>query len=348
MIFHGGQLLERLLEGDCLRIQVKHERDWMYYHKQYDRASRTLIHILVSAYRIGWLFMPLLFMMRHSIELFVKYKIDHLGKNVPLHHNIKELSIVARGNNENFLKSFTCLQCESDGTDFRYLSKQEQEKRKKNIGERVCVYDACNYYCSFLDHDKSLAEYAMNRRIRDNLTFYPEDCDYLGIVATQYDECTIAILSEIEGKRLSIDDVYLPLLFLLRHALEVKLKDALFHLESLDAGKGFSEEKIIRIHSVNKLYGMLLDRIREPFKLIKDEKFKVESENLRKVAERYINIIEELDPNSFSFRFPRDRKGRVSNFSPKPDCLYEILKLYLESDSFLCFVDAAVLEGWGT
>lgn len=348
MIFHGRQLLERLLEGDCLRIQVKHERDWMYYHKQYDMASRTLIRILMSAYGMGRLFMPFLFTMRHSIELFLKYKIARLGENVPQHHNIKELSIVARVDDENFLKSFTCLQCEFDGTNFRYLSKQEQEKRKKNIGERVCVYDACNYYCSFLDHDESLAEYAMNWMIRSNLTFYPEDCDFLGIVATQSSYCVAAILSEIEGKRLSIDDVYLPLLFLLRHTLEVKLKDALFHLESLDAGNGFSEEKIIRTHRVNKLYEMLLDRIREPFKLIKDEKFKVESENLRKVAERYKNIIEELDPNSLSFRFPRDKKGRVSNFSPKPDCLYEILKLYLESDSFLCFVDVAVSEGWGT
>jgi len=82
---------------------------------------------------------------------------------------------------------------------------------------------------------------------------------------------------------------------------------------------------------------MLSSYIDAAIELMDDSKLKKQSEVLRNVTKRYTNLITSLDANSFLFRFPKDRNGENSNFVPKSNCISEILKLYWESDPFLCF-----------
>ena len=70
---------------------------------------------------------------------------------------------------------------------------------------------------------------------------------------------------------------------------------------------------------------------------ITNPQFKKQSEDLRNATEKYKDIIKLLDANSHLFRFPKDKKGKDANFIPKSDCVSTILKLYKESDPFLCF-----------
>lgn len=46
------------------------------------------------------------------------------------------------------------------------------------------------------------------------------------------------------------------------------------------------------------------------------------------------------------FRFPVDKNGDSYKFVPKTDCISEVLRLYRDSDSFLCFaVSVLSMEG---
>lgn len=97
-------------------------------------------------------------------------------------------------------------------------------------------------------------------------------------------------------------------------------------------------------YNANELYDILANRTDGAIKSKTDSGFKKQNENLRDVTKQYKNTIALLDANSYLFRFPKDRKGNDANFIPKSDCVSEILKLYKESDLFLCFAVPDLLK----
>ena len=57
-------------------------------------------------------------------------------------------------------------------------------------------------------------ELRRDKVFRWELTFHPAESSKLGQIATQYDRSIIDILYAIRDKRITVNDVYLPLLFL--------------------------------------------------------------------------------------------------------------------------------------
>lgn len=331
------QLLNDLLQNDYLKIKEKnHQRTWEYFHAQYHNAFCILLEVSKQKkYLTNRNFMPFLFLMRHSLELFLKNEIAKLPNvEIPNHHKIVELYNVAHINNNAFLELPACLKCDSEGDCWRYLSDKEGN-RYFNNGEVIKAFDACNYYCSFLYGDNSLTENSTDTKFQWELTFHTRECDTLGIVGTQYDFATSTILDAIRKKHISINDVYLPLLFLLRHCLEIKLKAAISELKSIVAKKDL--HKAQRTHSVKILYDILFKDIGIKIEKIEDDKFRKESIRLCEATKHYKDVIQSLDANSYLFRYPTDKSGGISNFLPNPGCVSKILKLYWESDPFLCF-----------
>jgi hypothetical protein len=344
MILEDKQLLYSLLEDNLLFIKEgNHKRTWEYYYEQYHKAFCALLEVAKQKkYKTNYKFMPFLFIMRHSLELYLKGQIANISnKAVPPSHNISDLYNMANINDGKFLESFACLQCDSDGACWRYLFDIDGN-RYFDKGERIEAFDACNYYCLFLDNDNSLTKDGIDKMLQWELTFHIGECSYLGVLGTQYDSTIIDLLHAIKDKLLSINDVYVPMLFLIRHCLEIKFKAAIIELG--DVVKKNDLKKIYNTHSVRLLCDMLSSYIDAAIELMDDSKLKKQSEDLRSVTKRYTNLITSLDANSFLFRFPKDRNGKNSNFVPKSNCISEILKLYWESDLFLCFAVPVLYE----
>lgn len=345
------ELLDILRQNNQLLItKSNHKRSWKYYHEQYHKAFCVLLEIAEQrGYRINCKFMPFLFLMRHSLELFLKAKISNtpiLWKDYGKTHNLTKLYKIANINGENFLEIFGCLSCNSEGDCFRYLSDQAGKQYFDN-GERIFAYNACIYYFLFLNSNNLLTKYDKSKLLTWELTFHTTECNTLGILGTQYDFVIYDILVAIKDKQISINDVYLPLLFLLRHCLEIKLKAAILALGDVVVKE--DQDKVHSTHSVRALYEIFNKPIDVAIKTIEDSEFKQESIRLQKETEQYKNAIQLLDDNSFLFRFPKDRKGNNANFIPKLNCVSEILDLYSKADSFLCFAvdvlsEAGVLE----
>ncbi len=339
MTSENKELLNSLLAENLLQIRPNnHRRTWEYYYEQYNKAFRVLLEIAKQKrYLTNCKFMPFLFIMRHSLELFLKGKISNTStpwEQYGTTHNLTNLFPIAKINEERFFDFFDCLNCNSEGDCFRYLSPFMQ-------GEVIKAFDACNHYCLFLDNDDSLTRGGIDMSLQWELTFHKGECDTLRAIGSQYDIAIHDILRAIKSKQISINDVYLPLLFLLRHCLEVNLKQSIIELGNVVSEQNCSD---IKKHSVKDLYDILAVHIKPAIESIPEESFKKESEDLCLATEKYKDIIALLDGNSFSFRFPKDRRGNNSNFIPDQDCVSKVLKLYWKSDPFVCYAVPVLFE----
>lgn len=339
MIFADKLLLDSLLQNDLLTINNQsHKRTWEYYYEQYHKAFLVFLEIAKQKrYQTNRKFMPFMFIMRHSLELFLKEKISKTmttWEQYGTTHNLEKLYQFANINDQEFLKHLDCLNCNSEGDCWRYVSDRNESSYFKERKE-IHAFDACNYYCSFLDNGASFTNASADKKLQWELTFHTTDYHSLGIIGTQYDFAIKDILLAIQERKISINEIYLPLLFLLRHSLELKLKASIIELGNVVNEQDRSE--VNHTHSVKLLYDIFQHFIDCAIKNIKDLNLKEESIAFQKVTEQYKDAIQSLDANSYLFRFPKDRKGNDANFTPKSDCVSEILKLYRKSDSFLCY-----------
>lgn len=339
MILANEQLFDDLLKNELLTLNEKsHRRTWEYYYEQYHNVFRLFLGTAKQKrYQTNPKFMPFMFIMRHSLELFLKDKISKTmapWKQFGTTHNLKDLCQIANINGVKFLNDFDCLNCNSDGDCWRYISDKNGMPHFQGRKE-IRAFDACNNYCSFLDNDASFTNASEDKKLQWELTFHTIDYHTLGIIGTQYDFAIKDILQAIRERKISINDIYLPLLFFLRHSLELKLKASI-----IDLGNVVNEQdrsKVNHTHSVKLLYDIFQDFVDCAIKNIQDLNLKEESIAFQKVTEQYKDAIQSLDANSYLFRFPKDRKGNDADFIPKSDCVSEILKLYRKSDSFLCY-----------
>lgn len=337
MILDQTELLSDLSRENLLTIQVNsHKRTWDFYHKQYHNAFRILLEkSKEKCYTTNSRFRPFLFLLRHSLELFLKGKIVNLaGKNLLKSHNLSDLCAYVPACSDDFKKSFSCLQCNSEGDCFRYLLDKRGYPYFSFL-TRIDAFEACYYYSKCLYGDTSLDKLRRDKVFRWELTFHPAESSNLGVIATQYDRSIIDILYAIRDRRITVNEVYLPLLFLLRHSLELKLKKDIAELRGKITATDYQRSQ--GTHSVKELYGILKGLIDIAINPLSDPMFKGVCKNACSATESYKDLVDRLDRNSLSFRFPKDKRGNNSNFIPTSNCVSELLQLYWNSDSFLCF-----------
>lgn len=171
--------------------------------------------------------------------------------------------------------------------------------------------------------------------------FHSNEVRTLGIITTHYDATIFELFSQIYSNKVSVNEIYLPLLFLIRHSVELKIKFALMNI-----GNELSDKSVITsCHSLTKLWNVFTSHIKPAIQNITDNNFKNESLERFSQAESLKELIAELDANSFCFRFPVDRKGYLSSFKPTKHILEEVKDLYLKADSFLCFAVEVLFKG---
>lgn len=282
--------------------------------------------------------------MRHSLELHLKGLAAAEGlQTKELGHNITKLYSLSLFKDDRFLEKFACLQCDSEGDCWRYPL-NNNAKLPFGLGGTIEAFDACAYYLEFWGKDVSPMDRG-DRELQDELTFHPKESNNtLGLMGTQYDSAIASLLRGIKERVVSINDIYLPLLFLLRHNLELKLKAAIIALEDITA-KQKSDRKYYT-HSVKELYKIFSKQINPAIEKMADSELKSQSCSLSAITKIYKEIVQSLDNHSFVFRFPVDKNGDSYKFVPKTDCISEVLRLYRDSDSFLCFaVSVLSMEG---
>lgn len=333
MIFRKINMEEKEFET-IFKIDVsKIVYSWDYYLNQYVKVLNLLIETGVNnGNLLKQQFIPFLFIFRHIIEISIKASLKEKGIPFEHVHNITELAKIIQDElPPDFLSDFEKLRLDGEGDCFRYIEKNDGNLHIDNHCE-IDVLSLLNSYEKWSKikgsiNVKPIIKIELKKKTDEhNFIFYTQDCQHLGVMRTQYDECVSTLLTAIAERKLSVDDILMPLLFLIRHSIELGIKD------NLNVIIDPSNKLKIVTHKLRKLYnlyygGYLQDCIQKMPQ--SEECFKKETIDFLDNIEKLSDLISLLDNKSLNFRFPVDK------IPFKEDTLIKTYRLYCLTDTFL-------------
>jgi hypothetical protein len=182
----------------------------------------------------------------------------------------------------------------------------------------------------------------LDKRIIWDLTFHLHECRYLGQLRTQYDSTVEFLLDGIVRNNFSFDLLYLPILFLIRHSLELGLKDNIQEIQSMS--NLIKQTTLTNEHSLFKLYKYFDDFLSQIDINQLDGTSKLQLIDFRVKYSKLNGTIHDLDSNSLFFRYPVDKKGNKHDLKAEKLNFINVLRLYYFTDPFISFTTAVLVE----
>lgn len=311
-----------------------HKDTWEFYFKQYANVLDYIVSLsLKKEYKINSKQMAVMFIYRHTVELFLKYLIDKNGNIVQETHSLDLLTQDLNGVlSQDFLNSLPILKPTGDGDNFRYINSKGGNSHYN--GEKLDVLPSLSLFLESAEIKKEglfTCKTDLNdKKLRNEWTLHTNETRELGQLKTQYDDLITTLLKAIVDKELAAADIYLPLLFLIRHSLELGLKDNAY--EVINKLSKTRQNKVIS-HSLESLFNIISD-------YVKDAKGKMTPNDDAKIMGEinyYLPKLETLSKNlhnvdlkSHSFRFPDVNGSTITS-----NLLYDSIETVQEIDSFI-------------
>lgn len=332
-----------------------HLSTWEHYCECYSYTLQKIFHKGLSRnYAFNCRARGILFLIRHYFEICLKRNLALNGYEVQITHDLEELL----GGFENqdlipdgFTEIISEINYDSDGTCFRYYIDKETGKPFFNYNDQIEISELIKRYYELESSDNFKLNQICepfdyeNRRKKWDLTFHMGESSGLGLIRTQYDEVIEFIVEGVLFENYDVNKVYLPLLFLVRHSLEIALKFNI--LEAREMTDVVSDKKIEKKHSLEQLYNLFggSNGYINKLDLEKmDSNTKEQLDNYKLQYKQLNTTIHQLDTNSMFFRFPVDKKGKNHTIYMKGHRLFEILKLYYLTDPFITFTNQVLME----
>lgn len=337
----SNRIIEELIKGDSsiinLNIDNTNQPQWANYVEQY-----RLVVFLLSQNKSGIndISHPFLFLVRHFTELLLKenlanedIELVHKHEFRSIYQQYTECNLTIPSKLKEAIASTYSL--DNDGSCYRYFNDTSFDNKPIPLSEFFERFQEIEnnsyFYRKLTNYEK------FNRNTKGLFNCYMREISTAGKLRTQYDTAIERILSLIANSSVDIYDIYLPLMFLLRHSLELALKDNAIDILNLEADPSEKQRltsKIIGQHSVSKLYNIFnryFERI--PINNIKDEEFKNKLISSMEKVNSLRAVVNLLDKTSRQFRYIPENKSINIDTTMVPS----ILNLYLNTDSFLTF-----------
>lgn len=144
-----------------------------------------------------------------------------------------------------------------------------------------------------------------------NFTPYPKGD--LAVYGGAYREAADTLVRDFEKRKGYSDADACPIAFLYRHSIELYLKAIILWgagLVRLQSGEELNTENLLNTHKLGDLLPNLKRIFKEAHWL--DETETETKFGTYKKIEEFILAFEAIDPNSFAFRYPVDKKGDAS------------------------------------
>lgn len=177
-------------------------------------------------------------------------------------------------------------------------------------------------------------------KFNSNLGYNRDWWNYYG----QYKNAIDELINGIE-KNIPIDTITLPLLFMIRHSIEIGLKANILKFQEVNP----KVEKIILGGNKSHSNEILYNKFEEHLISIIDN-FEIDAAIIKEINE-YLkkfkplkNKLHKLDKGSFNFRYPVDRNGNYNFEWDKKENIAEIINLYYEIQPFLIFTNRVLYE----
>lgn len=325
---------------------------WEHYYNSYNYSILKLIEKgLQHNYELNCRARSILFLIRHSLELSLKYNIAQQGKAVPLTHDFSELfdefddSLHPPAELKSIIEK---IDFDKDGGCYRYYADKVENKpyftydNRIELSEIIKQYNLISPSKGFLLGKISNPFDYDNKVIKWDLTFHLGECRNLHHIRTQYDMATEFLIEGILIDNYKAELLYLPLLFLMRHSLELALKANIFEIQkfsSIIKSKNYNHE-----HSLMTLYNCYTDYLSKIDLTTLSDDIKKQFHLFQEKFKELNDTIHNLDTHSRSFRFPVDKDGKAYVLDIGKIKLIDILKLYYFTDPFITFTNAVLEE----
>lgn len=332
--------------------KIAHDATWQHYYQRYNFTLDAVIREGLSRnYALNSKARGVLFLLRHSFELSLKTNLEHAGVVPPIIHDCIELYKLFPDPNyipDNFKEAVRLINFDDSGASFRYYYNKEAKspyfkfKDTIDLGEVLRIYNNIPDKLPFnslpigekLDYE--------NRIIKWDLTFHVGQTSHLGAIRSEFTGVVELLLSMILEKKLTLQQVYLPLLFLIRHSMELVLKSNITEVQGLSdliKQNDFQNE-----HSLTVLYNVYNDYLSkaDTQKLSKD--VMEEYNDYKANYEKLNDAIHQLDYHSRQFRYPVDRKGNAQRIDLVKMNFIDVLKLLYYTQPFIMFTNAVFVD----
>lgn len=330
-----------LPERQKFAITCTHENSWESYTAQYQKVMNILNETgLKFHYQLNSRSYAYMFLLRHYCELKLKSIIFKEGNDVPNTHVFSELLPLVSEVPQGLISALELINDDQDGSCYRYFY--------GNDGEVGPLYGKVREMLPFYEHISTIPSESsakmdlglsavFHRRLRWELTFHFNEVGFPGVLRSQYDYLTEFFIIGIISGDFDVNDIYLPLLFLIRHSIELALKENLTDL--LHTAEEQQQKKINRLISREHKLARLFNKYVELLPVDKIPELPVEMQeqyhNYMAQADHLKELIHRIDTNSRYFRFPFN--PATEHLHIGRDILIDILTDFLTVDGFLTF-----------
>jgi len=328
-----------------------------YYTEQYSYCIKSIINYGIEVnYWFNAAGRSIVSVFRHYIELLLKYNIQANKIKMARTHNLLELlkifqvnalvvpeeiiELVNKISKYDISGNSSCWRYYIDKDGFPYFNfAATYSLNFKDFVETIRLAnstDSFDFICDFQLPNE------ITRRLEDRLIFILLEADSMGRVRASFNMLISVLLEGIFNKKISFNKIYLPLLFLIRHSIELGIKDIL--IEILEVEDIEIKIKLNEEHSLQKLFNSLnacLSKI-EIDKL--DPETQRQFHNYKYKFTSINRIIHDLDSDSLKFRYPIQDK-KILNVLNNAD-FFNLFKVFVEIQPFLDFT-VTVLKSEG-
>lgn len=328
-----------------------------YYTEQYSYCIKSIINYGTD---VDFVFntagRSIVCIFQHYVELLLKYNLQLNNIEIGKTHNLLELlkifqvyefnvpekiiEVVNKISKYDIRGDSSCWRyyIDKDGVPYFNFRDTYTLNFKDFIETISCANstDSFDFICDFRLPNE------ITRELETRLIFYLLESNSIGRVRTNFNMLLTHLLEGIINGKIMFDKIYLPLLFLVRHSIELGLKDIL--IEILEVKDIKMKIKIYQEHSLVKLFNDLELCLSE----IAIDKLANETQeqfhNYKLVFNSINTIIHDLDSDSLKFRYPIQDK-KILNVLNNADYL-NLFKAFVKIQPFLDFT-VAVLKSEG-
>lgn len=327
---------------------------WKYYNGQYAYCIRCIIeHGVQAPYTLNIAGHSIVCLFQHFIELNLKHNLELNKATIPKIHNLKQIEETYKNNNLTLPIGITALISQldeydkvGDGTCWRYYF----DKKGNIFFPSICRLNFAIFIeiissITNTEHFKINEDFCeINKLVQKkewDFVFHLHEVRSTGNVRASFNWLIKVLIEGIIENKFLFNKLYLPLLYLIRHSLELGLKINIIEIQEVSElinKKDYSDE-----HSLEKLFNCLHGFLE-----------KIEIEKLDEILQRQLNnyikkykmlnkIIHNLDTHSLTFRYPvNDEKKLILNKSVINST--NIFKLLNEIEPFLDFTTVVLKE----
>lgn len=314
---------------------------WEEYYKQYVSALNCFIVSIDSRkeFNLNTVSMPFLFLFQHSVELMLKANLyNNKGINYP-GHSLEECAKQISEEVLNEIYEMRILDLHGSGERFRYWDDDDLKKDPQIID----AYSSLRSYQSLAN--LKLSGLSIYEPIKRNLPekdklwhcfrFHEVDIKGFGVIHAMYQCAANYLLKRVYDGESDIADIYIPILFLLRHSIELILKSNLQDIHDLENIDGI---EIGKGHSLEKLFNTFNSLLTRLSNNSDDAEIKKSIDEGIQESSNLVRLAQSVDCKSYNFRYPIDQKGNPNKLTIRTDIISQWYDLYCQAQSFLDFV----------